>query len=71
MSDVGCDDDGVPSPEVTDWILNVYARSVDILAGVFLEQGFPPERADRLARACLARLAHAEPPITVELLGDP
>ena len=65
----GCDDDGVPSPEVADWVLNVYARSVGILAALFMERGAPQDYADRLARACLARLAHADPPITVELLG--
>lgn len=74
MSDVeeaGCDDDGVPSPAVTDWILNVYARSVDILTALFVELHIGgPEQSDHLARLCLARLAHADPPITVELLGD-
>lgn len=65
----GCDDNGVPSPEVTDWVLDVYARSVDILTALFVERGAPEDFADRLARACLARLAHADPPITVELLG--
>lgn len=67
----GCDDNGVPSPEVTDWVLNVYARSVDILTALFMElRPADMEWADHLARTCLARLAKAEPPITVELLGE-
>jgi hypothetical protein len=66
----GCDDDGVPSPEVADWVLNVYARSVEILTALFMERGWPRQQADVLARTCLARLANAKPPITVELLGD-
>ncbi len=67
----GCDDNGVPSPEVTDWVLNVYARSVDILTALFVELHIGGrEQSDHLARLCLARLAHADPPISVELLKD-
>lgn len=65
-----CDDDGVPSSEVADWVLHVYARSVDILTALFVERGATQDYADRLARTCFARLARADPPITVELLGD-
>jgi hypothetical protein len=70
IEEPGCDDDGVPSAAVTDLILNVYAKSVDILTGVFVEIGYDQERADLLASKCLARLMHADPPITVELLRD-
>jgi hypothetical protein len=66
----GCDDDGKPSPAVEAWIFDVLEPAVAILAKLFTEQGLSPSRADRLARTCIARLAKADPPITVELLGS-
>jgi hypothetical protein len=67
---MACADGGIPSDEFKDWVRSTYSRAVTIIAGVFIELGFSPEHAEHNARACLARLALATPPITVELLSD-
>ena len=65
-----------PSPDsavneaVEDWVLNVYEVAVEIITGVIAELELNPEQADHNARACLARLAHAQPPMTVEQVGS-
>lgn len=61
--------DAPAAPPMEDWIINVYGNAVTAIAGYFSELGVAPDAADHNARACLARLAHLEPPLTVERIA--
>lgn len=54
---------------VEDWVTHVYSPAIGAFTTYFAEAGVPHEIADHNARALLARLAHLEPPLTIERLG--
>jgi hypothetical protein len=56
-----------------DWIATVYGPAVEIIANTLMDcRGRPlgPIGSKRVARTVLARLAQAEPPLTVALLSS-
>ena len=61
-------DKGVPSPDVTDWVLNVHEPAVRVLFGVFTEAGCSGLLAEHNARRCLALLMNLDPPLAVDYL---
>lgn len=67
----GTADEEAEQPRATPferWVPEVYELAVTTWRDLLTETGMPAEGADHLARAALARLAHLEPPLTVEVL---
>jgi hypothetical protein len=57
------------SAQGEDWVLNVYARAIEVIAVAFVEAtGLSPEGGRRFAGVVFARLAALDPPLTVERL---
>ena len=57
---------------MAEWTTKVYDPAVKIIAETLIERDLPlgPSGAERVARAILARLSSADPPITIELSSD-
>lgn len=57
------------SPEDEDWVLNVYAEALRIIGECFQEAtGMSTSRSGVFAGMVIVRLAHHDPPLTVERL---
>lgn len=59
-------DQGRPSAAVADWLLNVLEPGKRIMTAVMGEAGLPSSRAHDAASVIVARLAHHDPPLTIE-----
>lgn len=59
--------DAALNPEITDWILSVYAEARLSIVATLAEAGAADP--DRLAGAILARLVNLDPPLTIERLS--
>jgi hypothetical protein len=74
MSDFREVDQGNPEQDkrMAEWTTKVYDPAVKIIAQTLMERNLPlgPSGAERAARAILARLSAADPPIAIELLSD-
>jgi hypothetical protein len=64
--------DPEPEERVGDWVTEVYGPAVEIIAKTLMDDHLPvgPTGAGRVARTILAKLAQAEPPLTVALLSS-